>query len=399
MGHVKRMMDERFERGGWRSLGKAICPDCLTDTALKTLAEESLDEDRCDYCGREGNAVACDTDVVMERIGDGLAEDFTDPNEVLYYGEDGGWEGDTFDTHDVIAKIEETIGVDDFVTDVIDAYGGKEWCDSEPYVTPRHESLLYSWDRFAEVVKYESRYLFLRRGGDDYPDPHDVGPGEMLEALGAVVEEATVIRELNADSVVFRARPGSPGEFAENAAELGTAPREKAYSNRMSPPGIALFYGAFDEETAMREVWAGPEPGREQVTVGRFTNSSLLRVLDLAELREVPSRFDDERHLRTALRFLHAFSERVSGAVRTAPRSVQEFVEYVPTQIVSEYFRTIYTSEEGSVDGILYRSVERGGGICCALFVPRERCADRATFAGGDKTLIFADATTHTALP
>lgn len=377
MGHIQRWMEERDRRGGWESLNKAICPDCLSDEALKKLAGENLDEDHCDYCGRAGEGVACDTDVVMTRIGEGLAEDFTDPVEVLYYGEDGDWEGPTYDTDDVIASIEETIGIDAFVVDVVDAYGGKEWCDVEPYVLARHESLIYSWDRFAELVRYESRYLFLTRPARDYPDVHEVGPGEMLEALGAVVDEAAVIRELDAGVAIFRGRPGSPGEFPLNARELGTAPRERAFSNRMSPAGIAVFYGAFDPATTAREAWAGPEPGKEQVAIGCFTTQASLRVLDLAELRAVPSRFDEERHLRSALRFLQAFSERVSGAVRSGPRSLREFVEYVPTQIASEYFRTVYESDAGGLDGILYRSAERNGGVCCALFVPRERCLDR----------------------
>jgi hypothetical protein len=398
VGHYKQWLEERHERG-WESLGKAICPDCLENQSLKALAADNLGRELCSYCGRQGENVACDTDIVMTRIGDGFAEEFTDPIEVLYYGEDGGYEGDTFDTHDVVATIDETIGVDDFVADVIDAYGAKEWCDREPYVTPRHESLIYSWDKFAELVKYESRYLFLNRSGSEFPEPHDVAPGAMLEALGALVEEADIIDQIGADTPLFRARPGSPGEFASNAAELGTAPRDRAYSNRMSPPGIALFYAAFDPETATREAWSGPEPGKEEVTIGRFMNSTPLSVLDLAALPAVPDLFDESRHLRTALRFLHAFSERVSGAVRTAPRSVHEFVEYVPTQIVSEYFRTNYVSEGAFLDGILYRSAERPGGICCALFVPRERCVDRGADIGVGSALVFQDAEVRRELP
>jgi hypothetical protein len=399
MGHFKRWLEERQERG-WDSLEKAICPGCLSDSALKALAEDNLDEDTCDYCGRQGDNVSCDTDVVMTRIGEGFAEEFTDPIEVLYYDSgEGGYQGDVFDTDDVIARIDETIGVDAFVADVIVAFGAKAWCDREPYVTPRHESLLYSWDKFADLVKYESRYLFLNRSGDEHPEPHDVAPGEMLEALGAVVEEADLIDELVAKTVIYRGRPGSPGAFPANAAELGTAPRDIAYSNRMSPPGIALFYGAFDPETAAREAWGGPEPGREVVTIGRFENSAPLRILDLAALPEVPSLFDDSRHLRTALRFLHAFSERVSGAVRTAPRSVREFVEYVPTQIVSEFFRTSYVSEGAALDGIVYRSAEHADGVCCALFIPRERCIDAGADPGVAAALVLEDFEIWEALP
>ena len=379
----------------WDSLNKAICADCLADNALKELAAANADEDRCDYCGREGEGVACDADIVMTRIDEGLAEDYTDPINVLFFGEDGGWEGPTYDTDDVIGSIEETIGVDDFVIDVIAAYGAAEWTDEEPYITPRHEALIYSWDRFAEIVKYESRFLFLTRPAAEYPDPHDVAAGEMLDAVGAMLEEAHLIRAIEAGTDLYRARPGSPGAFPLDAKNLGTAPRDKAFSNRMSPAGIALFYGALAAETAAKEVWSGSGPGHEQVAVARFVNSEGLRVLDLSDLPPVPSRFAEERALRTTLRFLHPFVERISRAVRTAPRSVGEEVEYVPTQIVSEYLRTTYA--DGALDGLLYRSVEHDGGICAALFVPPERCVDAdaelppdgLVFAGAEEWMTF----------
>ncbi len=66
-------------------------------------------------------------------------------------------------------------------------------------------------------------------------------------------------------------------------------------------------------------------------------------MIDLAALPEIPSIFDEaRRHLRPPLRFLHEFSWRISAPVRTAARTEAEMVEYVPTQIVSEYFRTTF---------------------------------------------------------
>jgi hypothetical protein len=161
----------------------------------------------------------------------------------------------------------------------------------------------------------------------------------MLRKLGELIIEAGLIRELDTGTLIYRARPHALGVVFDRAADLGTAPQEDSFANRMSPAGIPLFYGAFDADTAMREAWAGPAAGKELVSVGRFANSEPLPVIDLASIPEIPSIFDkDHRYLRPPLWFLYEFSERISAPVRKAARSESEMIAYVPTQIVSEYF-------------------------------------------------------------
>ena len=67
-------------------------------------------------------------------------------------------------------------------------------------------------------------------------------------------------------------------------------------------------------------------------------------------------------------------------------------VEYVPTQIVSEYFRTTFTRDWGRpVHGLLYQSAVSEGGVCCALFVARDDCHDD-NLAAGPTGLVLEDA-------
>jgi len=79
----------------------------------------------------------------------------------------------------------------------------------------------------------------------------------MLRRLGELVIEAGLIREFEPGATIYRARHHTLGIAYTRAAELGTAPREVSFANRMSPAGIPLFYGAFDADTAVREAWAG----------------------------------------------------------------------------------------------------------------------------------------------
>jgi hypothetical protein len=149
----------------------------------------------------------------------------------------------------------------------------------------------------------------------------------------------------------------------------------------MSPHGIPMFYAALERETALRETSAGGRGIAWYLTLATFEAGSGFQVLDLAELPAIPSVFDaDCRHLIEPLRFLHVFVDEVRKPIR---RDEYEHVEYVPTQIVAEYFRHLYERQTGErVDGIAYRSAIAADGSNVVLFIGNSDCVD--DFAGGD---------------
>lgn len=128
------------------------------------------------------------------------------------------------------------------------------------------------------------------------------------------------------------------GERPATAAELGTAPREFAnYPNRMSPAGIPMFYGAFDEPTAVIETYDPSRTGDREIALARFATLRPLRVLDLTALPEMPSQFDpSNRGKRLPLKFLRSFGREIA---RPVARDDGAHTEYVPTQIVTEFVR------------------------------------------------------------
>ncbi len=395
MGLAKRQMEEELERG-WSSIGKDICTDCVTNPALKEIVEKNLEANECDYCGRTADEpIAADTDHVMEQIGESFASEYADPiEELAYESREGGYQGDWFDTWELYFKVNEEIAVDGFIEDMVNAYGDRGWTQRDYFISTPDQALIFSWERFAELVKYDQRFLILGRRDDEYYEPHEVEPAEMLTKIGALVVETGLVRELDAGTDVYRARPHAPNVSYTTAAELGTPPREAAFSNRMSPAGIPLFYGAFDAETVIAEVWPEPSAGKEAATIARFTTSAPLPVIDLAALPDVPSIFDGERrHLRAPLRFLHAFADSISEPV-TSERSDRDVVAYVPTQVVSEYFRTLFGREQTPLRGMVFRSSRREGGTNCALFLGSEECVDAAP-AEGDVALVLGDVETR----
>jgi hypothetical protein len=313
----------------------------------------------------------------MEHIEESIESEWTDPaNELPYETAEGGYQGEWCQSDDLFWTLGEEIGVDEFVADVIAAFGDRAWCRRDYFASSEDEALGFSWERFAEVVKYRSRYVFMLLPGDnEFAEHHEVEPARMLSKIGQLVVDAYLIAQIPAATVLYRARPHGRRQRFSTAADLGPPPASASRAGRMNPVGIPLFYGALDFETALAEV---RDRATVTATVGRFTTTSAVDVVDLAHLPDVPSIFDAERrHLRPPLRFLHRFGDIVSEAVNRPPRSEQESVEYVPTQIVTDYFRNAFALEhDRPVSGLLYRSARNGAGTCCALFVDRDACAD-----------------------
>jgi hypothetical protein len=56
----------------------------------------------------------------------------------------------------------------------------------------------------------------------------------------------------------------------------------------------------------------------------------------------------------------------------------REHIDYVPTQVVTEYFRHVFKDGDGQpVKGILYPSARQDGGVCCVLFFEADQCGGK----------------------
>lgn len=194
----------------------------------------------------------------------------------------------------------------------------------------------------------------------------------MLAAIGEAIEEGGLLRTLPQSTKLFRGRVGPANRPYRSAENLGPPPPRKATASRMSPAGIPMFYGALDEHTAIAETVQGRLQKGKIINIGAFLTRAEFLVVDLTALMPIPSLFSDKRYLRPTLRFLHSFVRDLSKSIKKDGR---EHIEYVPTQIVTEYFRHAHQSRGGQpVRGILYPSARARGGTSCVLFFTKEEC-------------------------
>lgn len=375
MGRAKEWQLEQWDRGYSEADGD-ICAGCVNDPALKEWVANNTTAHACTFCGCESaEPIAASFDEFVGVVLTGVRFDWNHPDDegIMYISAEGGYQASISDTWDVLADYDISDDTD-VVDAIMDVVGSDGWVEREYYVGDSSQRLEWGWDWFKQVVKHHTRYVFLT------PDESDrmveVPPSKMLAAIGATVNDEladlSLINEIPIDTDLVRIRIGEKEFHA--AEEVGTPPAESANQpNRMSPAGIAMFYGAFDVDTAKAETFDPNQHAGQILSIARFRPTRALRVLDLADLPDIPSVFDENGHSRIhPLRFLHAFAQDI---IQPIARDGREHIEYVPTQIVTEYFRRVFRDAGGaSLDGLIYNSSRDGGKRAFVLFCENEQC-------------------------
>lgn len=365
------------EYDGWGPAAEDyyVCAGCVHDDDLAERLRAAAEERQCDYCDAPR---AAPLQVLADAVYEGLCTEYTDPaNELPYESAEGGYQGATYDGYDLVMyETESWTDDDDLREDVARAMIDFAFCDRDYFLMRRSEALAGGWTAFVEQVKHHTRYLFLRERGDPgWQHPDDIPPAEMLNELGKEVDKVGMVRFLPAGTELFRVRVHPIGEAYDDAPNLGAPPREFARgANRMSPAGIPMFYAALDPDTALAETVDPTRTVGMVATLGTWVCGEDVSVLDLTSVGPVPSLYSEERrHLREATRFLRSFTDEVSAPIGLG----LEQIDYVPTQVVTEYFRVAFETEDGTRPlGMLYRSSRTPGGTACVLFFGPEGCGE-----------------------
>jgi len=374
MGRAKEWYLEQIERGYGEAEGY-ICAECVIDPFLKQWVTDEAEVDSCSFCGRDaGEPIAVSMDEFVGVIVGAIRFDWNHPDNegVSYSSAEGGYLFETTDTWDIIGDLE--ISEDSSVLDAIgNSIGNDGWVPRNFYTGDKSQRLGWGWDWFKHVVKHQTRFVFLAPNDDHLSE---VPPSDMLSAIGETINDETadldLVRIIPKGSNLFRIRVGKLPY--KSGKEIGTPPVEFALqSNRMSPAGIAMFYGAFDIDTARAETVDPKLHAGQILSIGTFQPLRDLRVLDLSNLPDIPSLFDEGSHHRIhPLRFLYEFAHDIAKPIA---RDGREHVEYVPTQIATEYFRRVFRDGGGEpIDGIIYDSSRNPNGGAFVLFCENEQC-------------------------
>jgi len=212
----------------------------------------------------------------------------------------------------------------------------------------RKHSLLrsYSWDDFVNSVKKQNRF-----------HSNHVN----LEILNRY---CSFIRKVyKKGSIFYRARISTEDGFLPE--EMGAPPAEKATAGRANSAGIRCLYLASDTETTFHEIRAG---AFDYVSVGRFELTEDIVVVDLKLIDQISPFIDGLNVLEHAINKEHL--KRINMEISRTLRRNDSILDYLPTQYIADFIKSITYEGRPEYAGIEYRSTLKKDGHNLAIFYP-----------------------------
>lgn len=218
------------------------------------------------------------------------------------------------------------------------------WIKKDPFELWWNQKKELQWQRFSEMVKHSRRFTFLAMS-------RVVGNDNILDDLGGILRNMDgILHPIPIGTTLYRTR-SLEHELTDNFGfnDITSAPDIYAGQCRMSPAGVSMFYGAFDMETAVDE--SIKTANGNVLAIGEFKTIRELTVVDLIALPREVSIWMDKWE---AVSFLKSFHNDIT---RPLLNDAKEAIEYIPSQIFTEYLKWMFTDKKGrNIDGLMYRS-------------------------------------------
>lgn len=349
-----------------------VCVRHINDYAIKNFIRNCSNKGRCSYCKKTGKIVSLEN--LIELIVYGVNFIYEDAaNWMSFESKEGGYFGRIYSNDEIV---EELLEIDDYELeqDIINGIADIPWSTQNDYYSSEGELLEDNWSLFKEVVKYKNRYLFTQ-SSKFKTDEDESAPFDIFFSIGNAIISLGLLSKIKTNSKLYRVRQHDFKDKVKHFVDIASAPQKNAiYSNRMSPAGISMFYCSFDKLTSIRETVIPSLKKEVYVSVGTFKNKRELNVIDLSLIKHI-SIFDKEKqHFYYLNEFLKSFVNDLSKDVK---KDGKEHIEYVPTQVVTEFFRYPFSEEKSiQVDGIIYPSSKSKGEKACVLFFDSDECIE-----------------------
>lgn len=182
-----------------------------------------------------------------------------------------------------------------------------------------------------------------------------------MEILGLF---CTYIRKVyNKGSTFYRGRVSFLNGF--RCDEMCAPKPESTLDGRANSVGIRRLYLANDIETTIHEIRAG---ACDYITVGKFELKQDITVVDLKMIDKI-SPFIDE--LDALQYFVNKESlNKINDEMGKTLRRSDSPLDYLPTQYVADFIKSIIHKNKPEYEGIEYKSTMNPNGYNLAIFYP-----------------------------
>lgn len=312
-----------------------ICAKCFKaedwKEKFKLIAGKKID--RCFSCGQERETV--DVDVFLPYLSSVLFlfEKKDDGHTLTKVVEE---DFDLFSTEECSIKIlEYALACGEYEFDIKDSVGYKS-----NFLHKKN-----SWENLKTKIKNQFRFFISF-------DPTE----EEWDKYFLPEENGTIIKK---GAIFFRGRLNDKEEkLLKRKKDLDMPPAELTPAGRVNPHGIPCLYLTQQEDTVAYELRA---TYGDKVSIGRFVVQKDLRVIDFENKFLVIDAIENGFIERDFEIFL--LKKQIGNDLsRPMRRYDNKEIEYVPTQFICEYIKTM------GADGIMFDSAVHKGGKNLVLF-------------------------------
>jgi hypothetical protein len=220
--------------------------------------------------------------------------------------------------------------------------GIRSFCD-DTYM--EEHSLLggYSWDDFVTLIKTENRFHTKHF------------KTEVLDIICSYVKKI-----YKSGTIFYRARIS--GKDGLSKLEMGAPPHKFATAGRVNPEGISYLYLGSDKTTTLNEIRAGLH---DYVSIASFKLKKEISVVDLTRIDTITA-FSDLDFTQHAINKAHL--KRINSEIAKPLRRQDSHLDYLPTQYICDYIKTIRSNGDPDYSGIEFKSTMNKDGFNLAIF-------------------------------
>lgn len=373
MGRAKQRWIELEAQNIGSVPDKNLCVKHIDDNVIKRFIRNNYKDGYCDYCEKEVKVVSLEDLLGFMMLG--ISNFYEDAGNYMgYNGREGGYLGETFDPNELI---QDHVGLEtdsfELTEDIVNSIEDIAWSEPDMYYDTERDELMYQWGSFKNLIKHKSRYLFQQnKSSNDSKNAFTI-----LKEVGKITKSLNLIKKIDKGTIIYRCRQHHSSKVINEKGRLVAPPEEYAiYPNRFSPSGISMLYSAFDPMTAFLETISREDKKKDSITISRFELKKEIYVIDFNRLPKLPSIFDYKKVKKThyLIRFLY---DLVKDFTKEIKKDGKEHIEYVPTQVVTEYFRYPFNkNRQNIIEGIVYPSSKNKSESSSVIFWNNEECLE-----------------------
>lgn len=312
-----------------------VCSNCFLDVELVSfINSNSTIKGKCDYCNNDINTDLLDISELLDFFSEFFDIFIKAENGVVLtdiISNDWNLFSNNSNDHKLLSDILKNIG-----SEILNPN------QKVNYSTDINECTLY-WDKLKEDLKWEKRFLI------DVEEIKQLGLNRYLD--------------IKTTEGFYRARLHKiEGEEKFPINKMGSPNREKASGGRANPKGIPYLYLCKSLKTTLYEARA---TYFDEISIGKFmiNEDSTIKLVDFTEDRA--SAFEvyaNDESIKEYAKIVKR-KKHISLDLSKPLRRYDSELDYVPTQLICEYFRRFTEA-----DGVLFNSSLHQEGKNIVLF-------------------------------